>query len=942
MIPPLIPIFDDIRDPLDTLIGWESLSATQLRAELEASLSNTAAFVDTGVAETLEPLVADLAALNTSIPADDLARIAERLTVRLGELRAAVEAAELSGTGAAVTEINDLLDEYDALRPGLEPTLAEVPSLALRLRDAAGDLDLSMARMISVLRPGGAVLSRVPNPAADSLAAFETWLKDLTDWLQEVVDALDLSALQEPIADIANATQDAADGLQQAIIGVTVNVQAIFTQIEELLNAVDPAAIQADVQAAIQQFRDQILGQINSRVEPARTAVLAAVGQIDSAVTAFDPQEIIDALTEAVDAIAAVLGEGDVAAAIGQVRTALEQAADQLESLEFTPVTDGVVSTIDGITSALSAIDSALLPAPAAEALQSAASVLPPDLEPVTTPILDEFGELVDSGPVPVLEMVRDQPAQLLEAVRSFDPASLIGDELSEPFNEIVRELERFRPSQLFEPVATELAALKERLRNSANPGQLAAPLQQPFDQLKQAFDSFDPDALIAPIDEALSATMERLLDILPVDETFGVIDEALGAVQRVVDSAHDVVSLMRRVRTMMDGLLDVRTQLEAWVDEVLDKVDALGDTSALQSAFNALSSALDETQAAAVGTRFASGTVSVRASLQTVGGTPRLAALIQAHNAVPRAALLVLPASAQKTVVLNAIDRFDPMLPAFGAPWQVLGSLQTALTEADSELQTLLAVWDDRFHATGGSLAALRETAATPAQLRAWANETLQEQLVDPIATAFGVLDPARAVLDGFLQEVEELVDALIDKLAALLLGPDSLGGIRTALGQIVAQLLDVDLEFLRTSLQQLFANVRQKLDNVSPARIGEVLDESFGQILDTITIDIILPPADVQLIDDTYENIIEKLRALDPKNIVTNVVQPMFDEKVIPLLEMFDLSPVLDKIIDKLSNMDDELKDELGRVNTSYKAMLAAVPAGGTQSASVSVSVG
>jgi hypothetical protein len=38
----------------------------------------------------------------------------------------------------------------------------------------------------------------------------------------------------------------------------------------------------------------------------------------------------------------------------------------------------------------------------------------------------------------------------------------------------------------------------------------------------------------------------------------------------------------------------------------------------------------------------------------------------------------------------------------------------------------------------------------------------------------------------------------------------------------------------------------------------------------------------------------------------------------------------------------MDDELKDELGRVNTSYKAMLAAVPAGGTQSASVSVSVG
>jgi hypothetical protein len=195
------------------------------------------------------------------------------------------------------------------------------------------------------------------------------------------------------------------------------------------------------------------------------------------------------------------------------------------------------------------------------------------------------------------------------------------------------------------------------------------------------------------------------------------------------------------------------------------------------------------------------------------------------------------------------------------------------------------------------------------------------------------------RLVLDAFLVRIEELVDSVVDKLAALFTGPDSLAAIRAALGQIVDQLADFDLDFLRDALNELFANLRSKLDHVSPARLAEALNESFGAVLDAITIDLILPPADVAEIDEVYASIVEKLKALDPSTIVTEVVQPIFDETVIPLLEQFDLSPIIDRIIEKLSNLDDDLKSELTRVNTSYKAMLAAVPGGGDQSASVSI---
>jgi hypothetical protein len=898
--------------------------------------------VRTGVESTLTPLLTDLTALAAAVPAADLERIAQRLTVRLGELRTAVQSGSIAGTGSAVSEINALLDEYDVLRPTLVPVIAPVPALRTRLLEFPGDLDLGMAAVISILRPGGAVLSHVPTPAAGALDTLETWLLGIADWLHDLANSLDLSVIQAPITEIADGAQAVADGLQQAIIAVTLQVQSLFGQLESLLDAIDPAALQAEAEAAVQTFRNSVVTRIDAAVGPARDAVLAAVDAIDQAVDAFDPGQIIAALTDAVNALADVLQEGEVADAIGAIRGVLEDAASTLEALQFTPVTDAVVGTIDGLTGALRAIDPALIPAPAAEALQSAASVLPADLEPVTTPILDEFGELVDSGPVPILEQVRDAPAQLLETVRNFDPASLIGEQLTAPFQEVVRAMEQFVPSELLAPVETELESLKQRLRATASPGQAVKALEAPFAELRAAFDGFDPTTIVRPIDDALSAAMERLVAVLPVDETFAVIDEAVSAVRRVINTANGVVALIRRVRVMAGGLLNARPQLEAWVDEVLDKVDAIGDTSALQPQLDALRAALDATRADAIADQFTGGVAAARTALDQVRGTDRLAALIEAHRAVPRAALAALPSSAQKSALENALNRFDPLLPEFGAPWHQLGQLRQSLSAADTELQTLLGVWDDRFHSTDGSLALLRQVQASPAQFRAWAQETLEAQFIAPAAAVFGVLDPVRLVLDGFLVRLEDLVDLLTNKLAALLLGPGSIGGIRTALGQVVDQLLDLDLDFLSDSLQSLFDNVKAKLDNVSPERLRAALDASFAAVLDAITLDLILPPALLAQLDDTYAAVVDRLRALDPSAIVEEVVQPLFDDTILPLLEQFDLSPVLNTIIEKLAGLDDELKAELGRVNTSYRALLAALPSGGTQGASVSVGVG
>ncbi len=396
----------------------------------------------------------------------------------------------------------------------------------------------------------------------------------MADWLHNVAGAIDLSAIQGPIGTIAGRVESVAEGLQQGITTITVDVQSVFTTVQSVIDTLDPAQLQAEVQAAVQRFRDEIIARVSALVGPARAAVLQAVTAIDQAVGAFDPGNVIAAISAAINALAGVLGDGPIGQAMSAVHDGLEAVAKQLTALSFTPTADSVVSVIDSLRSTLEAIDPALLPSPAADALKSAASVLPGDLEPITDPIIDSFGEIVDSGPTPVLEQVRDAPAQLLEAVRSFDPESLVGDQLTGPFNSVLRSMEQFRPSDLLKPVGKELDAFKQQLRKAASPGRAAQALQAPFDALKQTLANFDPNALVQPLQGALATVRDGLLKVVPVDETFAIIDEGLAAVQRVLDTMDAVVRVLRRVHEAANSLVGVRGQLDAWVNNVLARVE--------------------------------------------------------------------------------------------------------------------------------------------------------------------------------------------------------------------------------------------------------------------------------------------------------------------------------------------------------------------------------
>jgi hypothetical protein len=204
-----------------------------------------------------------------------------------------------------------------------------------------------------------------------------------------------------------------------------------------------------------------------------------------------------------------------------------------------------------------------------------------------------------------------------------------------------------------------------------------------------------------------------------------------------------------------------------------------------------------------------------------------------------------------------------------------------------------------------------------------------MEQEVIQPLGHMVGILTTLSSAANGPLQEITGFIQELETKVDSLLLGPDSLEGIRDAVNDLVQRLRDLDLQFLVRELQEVFDGVKAKLEAVSPSAIRVLVEDTFNEALDLLNLSQLLPQTEIDEIDGIYQKIIEDLKKLDPKKIIIEVVQPEFEDKVMPILEAFDLSELMAKVIEWLDRLDDELKDDLDEVDKAYGDMLKAVPA-------------
>src|SRR5262245_30914307 len=938
-----IMFIGELRDCLATLIGWKNADPAAIKAQLTDTLAHLDTLLQGLLDPVFMPLVASASDLAAKMHVAELAQVGDGIRASLEALKAPVAAGSLAGAGATITALTGLLDQYDQLKTTLQTDLAGVAGLQNALRDLPDALEDQMGRVVSRLRPSNslAILDKAAADIQRDVAALKPFddvqhfLGRLVAWIEDLLDSINFKAVVQPIEDAAGAMKSAGDGLDDATVGVTMQLQQVLSQVDAVLSLLDPAQATANVQTAVDAFKAQIGQKVAGLVTPAMSAVTQVVATIAQGVQAVDPDQLKAVLHDAIGKIADVIKDPRVA----EVRADLDKAAQQLEAFSFAPLTGEVVKDMEKIADVLKSLGD--LPAPLLDALHSAISVIPSDLKPITDPIVDEFGQIVSAGPVAALHAVADLPKQFADKVRAFDPTTLVGTSLSGPYNQLLTDMQGFKPSQLLDPVRQELEAFKDRLEDNVSPGNALKSLAAPFEELSKALDKLHPDEIIKPLDDKLKEALAGLSATIPLNDVFDQVDAALQPIKTALATAASAVAMLDKARGVLRGLADPQTQLDAWIAPVLAKLDNLGDTSAMQASLASVSASVDGVTATAIAAKRDPALAPVVAALGTLDPQARWTAVVQALRALTPAAVDALPASAQKNALKAALARLDPTQPPVTAPFRTLTALQQDIAQTKTALQTALAGWDAEFTAADTVLGSLRGLAPTPAHVKQWVQDAVTDELVHPLAAIFSLAAPALAMLDAVVGQLQALLTDVEAKVADLLDGVAALTSIRDTLQQLLDRIQNFNLDFLSSTLNGLFTALRAKLDAVNPASLGAALDAIFKDVLASLSVDLFLPPTDVAKLDADYAKVVDTLKALDPSTAVASLRQEECDKDVLPLIDAIDMSGPLHRIGDRLSSLTGELQTELDRVEDAFEAMLAAVPSGGGSGASGGLSL-
>lgn len=936
-----LPVIDDLRDLLSTLLNWRTAGPEAIRQELDNTLQEVAAYIRDSVRAPLEEMAAAFTALSAQLQVQELAQWAHDVQLHLEQIANAVESnGDLAPVSEDITAYGELLDQFDTLRGNFESNAQQaLEDLSQGIDTIVEDLTAAMDRMQSELRPRSAIgfldnwvcrMNQLYVPEAFGI--IQNQIGVLTDRLEQLMEVLDLSIIQEPLQTAAQEARDLVDDLDDAMVGVTSQVQGLFTNVESLVDALNIEEMTQQVEQAIDDFKDELLVQLRNLFEPVRTAISTVITSLDTEIGNLDMEVIENALRDVIERIADVLENTELTQALGRIESAVDQVTQQLQSLSFAPVADLVIEGIEHISETVQEIDPAELNAILKGALKAALAVIPDNLQPYTDPLIDDLGKMIegegdceaqeDPAPLCMVERVCEQPQKLMDQVREFEPAKLVGDKLSKPYQDLLDKMDAFCPTNLLEPLEQELDKFKARLAQDAKPSRALLPLTQLFDQFLAVYDQLDPQTLISPLENSLQEVIDKVMEVLPAEEIFQQFDDILNKIEQILGLGDNVLSRLDQVTDKLEDLAAIPDQFGAWLDTILSNIGNIED-----STLSGLSHAVDHVQAQALGERFTELIQPVRSALTILDGATCHTAFVHVYQRISRSIDSAVPDSDVKTELRGLLDRFDPMAPVNLAPFLSPAELGSSVDTAERALNAALADWDMRYHGADGVLAEMRHTSAGAEQVRQWIRQEAETLLLEPLGRILSIIEPVQEILSDLAQQVRDLVLNIRDKIDGLITGPYSLGGIRDAVQDLIDRLESFDLSFLSGSLEDLFLQVRGKLELVSPARMEGVLDNAFQSLLDALTLDQLLPSDDLEKLDEDYDKLIKALEEKDPKALIEKAVQPDYEDLIPPLLEPFDLTEMFDALIERMRGLDDELKAEMERVNQAYNVMLQAV---------------
>lgn len=941
-----VPLLDDLRGPLHSLSHWNTLSGSGILAEFARTIDQVSVIVDTNTRGVIEELAQQLAAALSALDTASLSTASASLTTRLATVRDAVTAGNLAGIEPDLDAIDAAIAQLQTVhgnwQGGIELSLAQQVSLQAQL---AVTLEDHLIRVIGLLqdRPAlGELLGQLPLPEPGSddpdLQALEELFGQVQDFLETALDAIDLGELLAPVAETVSLAGQEVEQIRQQLVTLMLEVDGRLQGLSDAIDGIDTGAALTSVNSAVQHYATQLRTQLTTGFASVRSALETAMTELGNAVDSFDPAALHSEVENVIDTISAVFDNPDVQGAIAQLQQ-LGDLADNLDAISFTPISDTVIEGINSIKSALDAIDESSLDPPLPQMLGTAMSALPADTAPLTDPLVDRLGDLVEQGPVAVLEQIKQYPARVFDEVRKYDPQTLLGDRLEAPYKELLEEAERFSPQELLTQVEAEFDRLRQRLKDNVSPGTLLQPLVALHRQLATELEQLNPAGLVEPLDQKLQSVLQALGDAIDLAPLLEPLAGVIEVINQQVDKVSKGIELVQHVLDKLAELADAPAQLDDWLEGIIDRIPDDIDISPLSASLNDLAAALDNSRALALRTHVAAQYSPIDTLLENLDAGSAVTGLVETVSGISRSAVEALPASPERTRLLNLLDNFNVTSAEITGPLQQLAALTTVRAQAAADLELRLNGWDQRHHRSGGTLDDFRQPDADIGQVKTWLRDAIERQVTGPLRALFTKLALMHDIASQFITLLDNLLSQIDERIAGLLAAPEAIVALGETVQALVDEIAGINLDVLQDNLAASFDAVRDKFNALNPASLQATLDTQFDDIIDGLDLDLIIPPDSFDALNDSFTTLREQLDTLNPGTLLVEPLQEVFDENIQPVIDSLDVTPLLQAVIDRLTPLEDELRGEMDRVNSAYRAMLAAAPG---SSVSVSVSIG
>lgn len=930
-----IPLVDDLRDPLDSLVRWEGLSGDQLAQEFNTTLQLVATLIQH---HTTGALAAPFTAAQASIAALPSASVkteAGKLADALKALQAAVTAADATKIADELTKAQNAATAIDGINTTLDGQSASLTALEQALKDLPADLETRIGRLLVLLTPRATwvdLASRVAGgpialPGADAFKPLTDISDEVKAFIDKLLGAIDISQVMAPVITTINQVKGGIEQLEQALVQLTSTAHAQFEQAQNAINSVGLTAVVQQAEDAMDAAVQTVQQTLEAGIAPALNALTQAVEAINTALGSFDPEQLAQPIKDVFDGIKGVFEKPELADALAQLKK-LKELAKQLDDLSFTPVADEVIKDIGVIKDALAKIDGANLADPMPDLIKQAMSVLPESVKPITDPLISGLGELIEQGPVPLLGEIKDLPKPLFEEIRKLEPKKLLGDNLGQPFKDLQDKLADFQPDQWLDAVDTELDKLRDRIRESASPKGVLQPLTGAFDQFIGQLEQFKPGELLGPIADQIEEVLSHLDGILPNFDFIQELQALLARVQAFSQVLTNAIDVAKHVVQKVALLTDPSAQLSQWLDALFGK---LQDASVFTPALTAIETAVTNAHAAGLQNAWQTQRQPLLDKLTEADARALYTRIVSGRNALSAASINALPASQAKTDLQAWLATFSPSAPAFSKGFQQLTRIEDALNQTQQSLTTTLATWDARYCKPDGALQSVVKPGATIDEIRQWVRQALEHQLGQPIVDFLARLQVIGQMLGVFTAGLEAISTALQQKLAAVLAAPQALLDTYAELQKLLNSLSHLDLHALQKDVQALYDTLINQARALDPRQLEKQLDDKFNTLLDTLNLDTYITPQVRKDITDVYGKVVKTIDTFDPELLVVEPMQDIYENDILPLLDAFDISETVDLLIGFLEPLDDQLATEMDRVDAAYQDMLAAAPSGG-----------